>query len=323
MFMDIEFHYYITYIVALRAGYHPHNAYLIAYSSQYTDDNTKRYEINQGASDEYHNYISQTLNILKPAKDLLRIHPIFHFMPGTQDEVFIDSGRRRDGKLHLLNTIPKNQNACLLLKEALSSKNLYRIGIASHVYSDTFAHQNFIGCNDSFNSIKGAVEKVIPNIGHADAKYDPDWPALFWEDKRLIPSHCAIDNKKRFLDAAVSLFKEYCGSLERTSSSHDMENFAKELDKAIGERDDTNQLSGNRIGRYRALIGANFVEYDKDSWFKEAINREMGFFKWIYSWKENYKTSNWFQFQESVKVHQRLTIEKLSPAYEMMELVNF
>lgn len=321
--MDIEFHYYITYIVALRAGYNPHDSYLIAYSSQFTDDNNRRYEISEGTSDKYHNYISQTLNILKPAKELLRIHPIFHFMPGTKDEVFVDSGRRGDGKLHLLNTVPNNQNAWSLLKDALGSKNLYRIGIASHVYSDTFAHQNFVGCKDSFNSIKGAVEKVIPNIGHADAKYSPDWPALSWEDRRLIPSHSEIDNKQRFLSAAVSLFKEYSGSLGRTSSARDVESLVKDLDKAIGERDDTNQLSENRTGRYRRLIGANFVEYDKEAWFKEAIDRKMGFFKWIYSWKGDYKTSDWFQFQESVKAQQRLTIEKLSPAYEMMELVNF
>jgi len=320
--MDIEFHYYITYIVALRAGYNPPDAYLIAYSSQYTDDNNKQYEISQGTSDEYRNYISQTLNILKPAKDLLRIHPIFHFMPGTKDEVFVDSGRRRDGKLHLLNTIPKNQNACLLLKEALALKNLYRIGIASHVYSDRFAHQNFVGCKDSFNSMKGAFEKVIPNIGHADAKFNPDLPASSWEDKRLIPSHCEIDNKQRFLDAAAGLFKEYCNSLGRSTSAQDMESLVKELDKAIGEMDETGQLSGRRIDRYKALIGGNFIEYDKDSWFKEVIDKSIGFLKWIYSWKGDYKTSNWFQFQEAVKAHQWLTIEKLSPAYEMMELPN-
>ncbi|MBM4276623.1 MAG: hypothetical protein FJ130_01920 [Deltaproteobacteria bacterium] len=321
--MDIEFHYYIVYIVALRAGYDPHDAYLIAFSSQHTDDNNKRYEIGEGTPDRYHNYISQTLNILKPAKDLLRIHPIFHFMPGTKDEVFVDSGRRRDGKLHLLNTLPKNQNACLLLREALSSKNLYRIGVASHMYSDTFAHQNFVGCNDSFNSMKGAVEKVIPNIGHADAKLNPDWPALLWKDQRLIPSHSKIDNRQRFLDAAVGLFKEYCGSRARTPSAQDVASLTKELSEAIGEADDTNRLTADRIGRYKALIGTHFIEYDQEAWFKEAIDRKMGFFKWVYSWKGDYKMSNWFQFQESVKVHQRLTIEKLSPAYEMMELVNF
>ncbi len=58
MFMDIEFHYYITYIVALKAGYSPHDAYLIAYSSQYSDDNTEEFEISEGTPDNYHNYIS-------------------------------------------------------------------------------------------------------------------------------------------------------------------------------------------------------------------------------------------------------------------------
>jgi hypothetical protein len=323
MIMDIEFHYYITYIVALRVGYHPHDAYLIAYSSQHTDDNNKQYEISKGTSDEYRNYISQTLNILKPSEELLRIHPIFHFMPGTKDEVFVDSCRRSDGKLHLLNTIPNNQNARFLLKEALDSKNLYRIGIATHMYSDTFAHQNFVGCKDSFNSMKGVIEEMLPNIGHADAQFRPDWPALSWEDKRLISSHSEINNKQRFLDAAISLFKEYCVSLGRVPSTQNIENLIKELDKAIGEQDKTNQLSKNRIDRYKALIGDDFVEYDKEAWFKEAIDRKIGFFKWIYSWKENYQASSWFQFQESVKAHQRRTIEKLSPAYEMMELVNF
>ncbi len=321
--MNFEFHYYITYIVALKAGFNPQDAYLIAYSSQYTDDNTKEYEIGEGTPDQYHNYISQTINILKPAKDLLRIHPIFHFLPGTKDEVFVDSGWRRDGKLHLLNTLPNNQNARLLLKEALDSKNLYRIGVATHVYSDTFAHQNFIGRNDSFNSMKGVVEEVIPNIGHADAEHKPDWPALSWEDERLIPRHSKIDNKQRFLDAAISLFKEYCGSLSRSPSAQALGSLTTDLDRAIGERDDTNQMIEDRIKRYKTLIGDQFVEYDREAWFKEAVDRKIGFFKWIYSWKGNYKTSNWFQFQESVKAHQRLTIAKLSPAYEMMQLPNF
>jgi len=321
--MDKEFHYYITYIVALKAGYNPHDAYVIAYSSQYTDDNNEEFEISKGAPDKYHNYISQTINILKPPNELLRIHPIFHFMPGTQDEIFVDSGRRRDGKLHLLNTLPNNQNARLLFKEALDSKNLYRIGIATHMYSDTFAHQNFVGSKDSFNSMTGVIEKVIPYIGHAEAEHKPDWPALSWEDERLIPRHSKINNKQRFLDAASSLFKEYCGSLGRSPSSREIDNLITELDKAIGERDDTNQLIENRVKRYKALIGDNFVEYDKEAWFKGVTDRKIGFFKWIYSWKGNYKTSNWFQFQESVKAHQRLAIEKLSPAYETMELPNF
>jgi hypothetical protein len=37
--MEIEFHYHITHLMALRAGFKPGDAFKIAYSSQYTYDN--------------------------------------------------------------------------------------------------------------------------------------------------------------------------------------------------------------------------------------------------------------------------------------------
>jgi len=46
--MNIEYHFYVTYIIALQAGYSESDAFKIAYSSQYTDDNDKILEINKG-----------------------------------------------------------------------------------------------------------------------------------------------------------------------------------------------------------------------------------------------------------------------------------
>ena len=116
--MDIEFHYYITAILALRAGFTKDEAYVLAYSSQYTDDNTAVFKISEGTSegakDEYSNYISQTSNILKAEKELMQIYPIFHFLPGDKEEIESDGALRRDGKLHVLNTIPDNGNARFL-----------------------------------------------------------------------------------------------------------------------------------------------------------------------------------------------------------------
>ena len=143
--MDIEYHYYITFIIALRAGFRKEQAYKIAYSSQYTDDNDTTYIINEGREDTYENYISQTMDITKPQEERLRIYPIFHFMPGTSNEIWQLSPDRKDGKFHLLNTIPNNQNAIALLNDALLSGNVYRIGIATHMFADTFAHQNYVG----------------------------------------------------------------------------------------------------------------------------------------------------------------------------------
>jgi len=326
--MDIEFHYYITYVIALRAGFKTEDAYIIAYACQYVDDNNKIFEINRGKTGEYKNYISQTDNILKPKKKLMRIYPVFHFMPGLIQDITGDSARRCDGKLHLLNTTPDNQNAQRILQVAFDSHNLYRIGIATHTYSDTFAHQNFVGYYDAFNSMMGLLESATPDIGHADAKHKPDWPALSWKDERLVSTHAHIDNKKRFLEAAGKLFEGYHRCLATTSTGSptipDQEDVVAEIERAIGDYDETNEQKEKRITRYKALIGEDFVDYEEDAWFNEAVRRKIGFFKWNYQWKEHYQESHWYKFQEAVKAHQKIAKDEiLKPIFDSMELKNF
>ena len=61
--MDKEFHFYITYIIAQRAGFTDENSYKITYSSQYTDDNKTKFFISGGDPDPFETYISQTIDI--------------------------------------------------------------------------------------------------------------------------------------------------------------------------------------------------------------------------------------------------------------------
>jgi len=44
--MDIEFHYYMTYLTATRAGVTPADAEVLAYASQYVDENNRVLHIN-------------------------------------------------------------------------------------------------------------------------------------------------------------------------------------------------------------------------------------------------------------------------------------
>ncbi len=325
--MDIEFHYYITYIIARRAGFKPEDAYVLAYSSQYTDDNDMACDyINQDTPDAYSNYISQTMNILKPQKERMRIYPVFHFLPGSQGDIAGDSTRRVDGRTHILNTIPNSQNSRMVLAEALSSKNLYRIGIATHMYVDTFAHQNFVGADDSFNNMSGLLEMLIPSIGHADAQHKPDIPNLVWQDERLIPEHSSVDNKKRFLEATGCLFDFYCGYIG-TSNGKDL--LLADVGNAIGDSSSTQE---NRIKHYKALIGGEFIEYNEHGWFDDILhfeNVEIPYTsgedtvprsetQWLWL-NKNYKASHWFQFQEAVKAHQNYVLANIvGPIYEKM-----
>lgn len=328
--MDIEYHYYITYIIALRAGFSKEEAYKIAYSSQYTDDNNEQYEINSSETDTYSNYISQTMDITKPKEMLLRIYPIFHFLPGTKDEIVNNSLPRRDGKLHLLNTIPGNMNAQRLIQSALESQNPYRIGITTHMYADTYSHQNFVGIKDEFNAMKGFLKKLIPNIGHADAKYKPDLPAFIWNDERFVSNHVEVNNRERFLAASEHIFELYSQfgtNKSETAIGEGKRVLRADIEWSIGDYDKKNSKKGRRCERYESLIGDDFIEYDKDVWFDAAVYWKSdpmtigtSDIKRIYSWKENYKESNWYNFQEAVKMHQKEAEVVLGPTFDKMEI---
>lgn len=139
--MDIEFHYWITGIVAFEAGFSEEEAETIAYSSQYVDENDVSIAVeDKVSSGKYVNFVSQTMNILQPKDELMRVYPIFHFIPGDPGA---PSARRRDGKMHLFNTTPNSRFADDLMSEAFKAPEevrLFRIGIATHAFADTWAH---------------------------------------------------------------------------------------------------------------------------------------------------------------------------------------
>jgi len=158
----------------------------------------------RSSGDVYQNYISQTMNSLKPKQKPMRIYPVFHFVPG---EPMCKSAFRCDGNMHLLNTTPGNEIADKLFDLAFKSSEdtrLYCIGIATHAYAGTWAHQNFVGWYDFFNDISLDVK---PDIGHANAEHHPDWAAHRWENARLVNDQ--VDNTDRFLAAAKEIYAKY------------------------------------------------------------------------------------------------------------------
>jgi len=352
--MDIEFHYYITYLVAARAGFAPQQASVIAYASQYVDDNDIIHEINVGFDSYYSNYISQTINIFKPKRKLLRIYPLFHFIPG---EPMAESARRKDGKLHYLNTTPNSMNAQSVLRAALDSGDLYRLGIAVHACVDTWAHENFVGYFDEMNALKGLLEKAnVALIGHAAAKHDPDRIGVVWHDCRLVSERGKRNNLELFLSAAGCLFVELRKYLAPNTTDDDLlgarDELVRDIRKAVGQIDQDNKRVEDRIARYRKLAlkseygGCVLPRYDEDSWFDQAIQERVRFFRirgkhvWsrtlrsyiadhlkkvrdIYVWKSliGYQETHWFKFQEAVKAHQKAATEILKEStFGKMEL---
>jgi hypothetical protein len=332
--MNTEFHYYITAIIAHTAGFNEEEAKTIATASEFVDENDVTFIIKDRSSGKpYEVYISQTMNILKSKRKLMRIYPVFHFLPGDPGS---KSAYRRDGKMHLLNTTPNNELANNLMDEAFKSTEdmrLHRIGVATHAYTDTWAHQNFVGWYDHFNNI-GLDPK--PDIGHADAEYHPDWVAHRWQDERLVNGD--IDNTERFLEASENLYKKYqhynTEILKREVNAQWSE-LNKWFFDTFGKSNSGSANWGeeNRIRTYKKQYPW-LGEFDEDGWFEDAIETEVRGLKDSkkglastftimrdkYFWREDVdkEKTDWFRFQEAVKIHQALAMKYLKTTFDKM-----
>ena len=320
--MKIEFHYYITHLIAARAGFRDEDLRILAHASQLTDDNDTVYKIKDGRRVAYTNRISQTMQPIKRRAARLAVYPLFHFIPGDPNA---ESAKRMDGKTNPFNTTPNSANANRILDAALETGDFYQIGIAIHAYVDTWAHQNFVGYKDDFNKFSGFVDKIIPNIGHADAKTMPDQPRLVWNDERLVTS--TVNNKERFLDAAGCLFEKLRKTADpkcsKKSLTADLSSLLADLDTAIGSNGKEVAPSKKRLAGYSELAATReygeteIPEYKPNQWFNAAVKKG---FRYVgnpshgkrrrvdtFDIKSGFDTSDWFKFQEAVKTYAERT----------------
>jgi hypothetical protein len=324
--MDKEFHYNITGIIARRAGFTKKDASIIAHASQLVDDNDALRTIHDKKTDtDYEVYISQTMDILQPKHELMRIYPIFHFLPGNP---MAESARRSDGKMHILTTTPGSELARKIMEAARqdsSPNRLHRLGVAAHAFVDTWAHQNFVGWYDGIN---GEGMNLVPNIGHADFMHHPDWVGHRWNDSRVINGE--VNNNHRFLDAAKNLFEEFCLCTKNNNNGL-WPVLQKDLQDAMGAVFSNEKLRGSesRFAAYDRLF--KLPGYEPQAWFDSAVTTDMQglpddfmpsltIFKDHYEWKNNWQSSNWYLFQEAVKAHQAFCMDELKPLFMQMNV---
>jgi hypothetical protein len=338
--VDIEFHYYMTYLIAVRAGFRPPEAAIIAQAAQEIDDNHIPISVSKGTPAEYESVISQTMDILHPRHNE-RIYPIFHFIPGDPAS---PSAKRKDGASSLWVTTPNSPLANEMLDTALRSNDLYRIGASSHAFADTWAHQNFLGKDDAYNEMptETLAEKIeeavnLMRIGHALAGHLPDIPGLIWTDARLASPE--VDNTGRFMDAAEHLFRKLVAYKSPGMAKRDVDlaavSLVADLQSDIGPSSRTSQATdSNRIARYRrramtATYGATAIpDYQEGKWADAAFVEQQADLgpriatfmaenaglagdildfgtRLSCTWKDTaiYKQTDWYRFQEAVQSH--------------------
>jgi len=214
--MEKDFHFYVTYALANKAGFSSDESYIIAYASQYVDDNNEsQYPRKDGPPQFpfgiktnggfYRPIMTQSMSVKSLVYEIQKfVYVPFHFLPG-------DNIRSIKGVHNKYSTTPDSQNARKLLKTALKTCDLYRIGIAIHTFADTWSHQNFTGYEEDWNSVfhwRNPFRSLALNIGHADVGHLPDEISTTWNDYRFDKPYRKRNNQKIAIQACKRIFQE-------------------------------------------------------------------------------------------------------------------
>ena len=257
-------HFYGTYAIARLAGFRHEDAEIIANSAQYVDDATDNNseknsngEMLFAISTAHHLHQAVHASFSHPEKHRLVWVP-FHFYPGGKGETL------EEKLLCIKDSVIANQ----MLENHLVMNDkvyyLYLLGIAAHVYMDTFAHYGFSGICSDLNKIENdsiklhvesetlldvlkekgrnfvdrfkseAAEFGSNGLGHGAVMSYPDKPYLSWEftyerDRYGTGKDSGLrDNKTNFLEACNKLLCYLARAAEKFYGKPEREPFPKE-----------------------------------------------------------------------------------------------
>ncbi|NIO80757.1 MAG: hypothetical protein GTN53_09110, partial [Candidatus Aminicenantes bacterium] len=141
--MQIDFHYYCIFRLAVLAGFSRRDAETIAYASQYVDDSTESEPVEPFPDQRFdavrtarHNLEAYNWNVQK------KVYMPFHFLPGR-------IRRENPEGFSYMTTLRTDDLARMIIKDVLDETNrkfmMIRLGVALHAVADTFSHFGFSG----------------------------------------------------------------------------------------------------------------------------------------------------------------------------------
>jgi hypothetical protein len=252
--MQKDVHYYLTYALALKAGFSRSDAKIVAWADQFTDELTSPdiYEIQTqcGTVDDWYDVKSQ-LTVLIP----------FHFMPGEDPE-------------WPWMTTENCSRARYTVNLAIKNNDLVQLGIALHVLQDTFSHQGFSGWQESNNSCYNwyNLSSMAPNVGHAEMRHVPDDAGHQWTDPR---TNKRINNPSRVKRAAKATLQYLCEYNNNSQTNLILKQISPLLDNALKEKDYDkrkflfNAISGVNAPRYKRVTN-NMIQHYKSRFIAAA-----------------------------------------------------
>lgn len=352
--MQIDGHHAMTYVAARCAGYGHAQATTIAYSAQYVDDATNSGEIHFKNGAMYSRISSAHKMVDYRNSDALANHRVwvpFHFLPGNGGAA---AGENPEGSfIRKLICTPNSNVAKDMLRACAGDMDkpyaLQRLGIAMHVYADTWAHQGFAGVNHKINEVKdlestskemdesflGKIENFFLSeafpLGHGAALSYPDQPYLKWKYTNGLGETVERDNQAIFIDAvdnmcrALQCFKvkdaNMCIEDAAGLAGADRDEFftlIQSVEGDSGEERHVKWLEEIKNGRFSfGPVLLDYVPKGKGSWKHKAIGQlaaaDTG--REVFSYKKSFLTSDWKKFHDALQAHRFDVLHDILPKY--------
>ncbi|EGQ9623278.1 DUF6765 family protein, partial [Vibrio parahaemolyticus] len=321
--------------------------------AQYVDEATNYHPIHFDNGAMYDRIVSTHKMLNYRNTQELANHQVwipFHFLPGN---LSFSSNVKPDGRfIYRLVCKPDSAVARDMLRMVATHWNkpygVHLMGIAMHVYADTFAHQGFAGVIHAYNKVdnlessassllqrikgdllSGGVSASSP-LDHGAALSFPDrlytsWSYLNGEGESIVR-----DNTSILLQAADAMCKALqCwkhGDVEinidnqpglATQQRSIIEHALKTINDEDGEIRHAQWLKWLREGKFG--FSAVDLSFDKDgesSWKQRARGR--GFIQddqLVYRYSSSFLNSDWKLFHDALKTYRIEVIRDVLPKY--------
>lgn len=340
--MQLDFHFYTIYVLCRCNGMSPATAKKVAYASQHTDDAKHEHPLefeNGGRFQQVlsaHKFFDTKVLALDSQ---YRIYVPFHFIPGNKGNRFREYMICREN----------SDMAQRMVHEVESIKGkpyqLHRLGIALHVYADTWSHQEFSGRQTEVNDVedidvlnedrsgisgifkrffRDVAEAVIPQIGHAEAATLPDEPFREWkfynvcQDRTITRKNWEICER-----ASREIYKQIKTFLVKNSQYRDeqpipwdnVKSAIVKLFKQKGELEErcnnwAESINNSSFG-FQCQPTERHLSYDDREWFRAAVEVEKVDEKEKYYRKENFHVSDWKYFHDAAASHRFFVLNEL------------
>ena len=341
--MQKDFHFSVIYVLCRCNGMSPENSKRVAYASQHTDDAKYEHALNFENGGRFQQFLSAHKFIDLEVFSLdsqFKIYVPFHFIPGNQGDRFQE---------HMLCR-QNSEIAQRMVREVTNLKGkpyqLHRLGIALHVYADTWSHQDFSGLQTELNDVeeidvlnedrvgiakvfkdffRGITESLIPQIGHAETVTLPDEPYREWSFYHVYQKR-SIHRKNWLIcqDACRAIYKEIKGFLyknpeyrtEKPIPWGDIKSTVTNLFKQRGDMEERCSNWAEKINDSGFGFACQSVEkdvlYDDREWFRTAVEvkKNDGGEKY-FNKKDDFHISDWKHFHDAASSHRFFVLQEL------------